>query len=104
TRSNARAAPRVPHAPVGLSAERGRSTFMGHPEALRPSEGCPRGEPRRRERRRAARSLSAPPQAALGEPHAAEYGGGRPERVHATLFADTMRAFGLDAEYGTYID
>lgn len=33
-----------------------------------------------------------------------EYGGGRPEQVHARLFADMMRAWGLDAAYGAQLD
>lgn len=33
-----------------------------------------------------------------------EYGDGRPEAVHATLFAGTMRGLGLDPTYGAYID
>lgn len=33
-----------------------------------------------------------------------EYGGGRPERVHARLFADMMRAWNLDAAYGAQLD
>ena len=36
--------------------------------------------------------LSGPPKAALVEIQADEYGGGRPERVHARLFADAMEA------------
>ncbi len=44
------------------------------------------------------------PKAALVEIQADEYGGGRPERIHASLFADTMRALGLDARYGAYLD
>ena len=40
--------------------------------------------------------LTGPPKAALVEIQADEYGGGRPERVHAQLFADTMAALGLD--------
>jgi hypothetical protein len=48
--------------------------------------------------------LTGPPKAALVEIQADEYGGGRPERVHATLFADAMRACGLDATYGAYLD
>jgi len=48
--------------------------------------------------------LSGAPKAALVEIQADEYGSGRPERVHATLFADAMRAFGLDAGYGAYVD
>lgn len=48
--------------------------------------------------------LSGPPKAALVEVQADEYGGGDPERVHATLFANTMTALGLDATYGAYVD
>ena len=33
-----------------------------------------------------------------------EYGGGRPEWVHARLFADMMSAWGLDATYGAQLD
>ncbi|MEU0440414.1 iron-containing redox enzyme family protein [Streptomyces sp. NPDC006186] len=33
-----------------------------------------------------------------------EYGGGRPERVHARLFADLMSDLGLDPTYGRYLD
>jgi hypothetical protein len=33
-----------------------------------------------------------------------EYGGGRPERVHSTLFARAMRALDLDSTYGAYLD
>jgi hypothetical protein len=48
--------------------------------------------------------LSGPPKAALVEIQADEYGGGRPDRVHATLFAKTMAALGLDPAYGAYVD
>jgi hypothetical protein len=48
--------------------------------------------------------LSGPPKAALVEIQADEYGGGRPERVHAQLFADTMEALGLDSTYGAYLE
>jgi len=48
--------------------------------------------------------LSGPPKAALVEIQADEYGGGRPERIHAELFARTLRAVGLDARYGAYVD
>lgn len=48
--------------------------------------------------------LSGAPKAALVEVQADEYGGGRPERMHAQLFADAMRAIGLDAGYGAYLD
>ncbi len=42
--------------------------------------------------------------AALVEVQSDEYGGGRAERMHASLFARTMRAVGLDDRYGSYID
>ena len=48
--------------------------------------------------------LSGRAKAALVEIQMDEYGGGRPDRVHATLFADTMRALGLDDTYGAYVD
>jgi hypothetical protein len=48
--------------------------------------------------------LSGPPKAALVEVQADEYGGGRPDRVHATLFAKAMRALDLDPGYGAYLD
>ena len=48
--------------------------------------------------------LSGPPKAALVEIQADEYGGGRPERMHARLFADAMAAIGLDPAYGAYLD
>jgi hypothetical protein len=48
--------------------------------------------------------LWGPPKAAMVTIQADEYGGGRPERVHAQLFADVMEALGLDARYGAYID
>ena len=33
-----------------------------------------------------------------------EYGDGNAQQVHATLFADAMRALGLDPSYGMYLD
>jgi hypothetical protein len=48
--------------------------------------------------------LSGRPKAALVEIQADEYGGGRPERIHARLFADAMDAFGLDSRYGAYVE
>ena len=48
--------------------------------------------------------LEGPPKAAMVEIQADEYGGGRPERVHAALFAKAMRAVGLDDGYGAYLD
>jgi hypothetical protein len=41
--------------------------------------------------------------AALLEVQFDEYGGGRPERMHAVLFANTMEALGLDRSYGAYL-
>jgi heme oxygenase-like protein len=48
--------------------------------------------------------LHGPPKAALIEIQADEYGGGRPEWVHAELFAAAMEALGLDRTYGAYLD
>ena len=48
--------------------------------------------------------LSGQPKAAIVEVQADEYGGGRPERIHARLFADAMDALGLDSGYGAYLD
>jgi hypothetical protein len=47
--------------------------------------------------------LDGPVKAALVEILADEYGGGRPERMHAELFRGTMRWFGLDTAYGRYV-
>jgi hypothetical protein len=33
-----------------------------------------------------------------------EYGDGDPERIHASLFAGTLRHLGLDDRYGAYVD
>ncbi|MBN9108200.1 MAG: iron-containing redox enzyme family protein [Pseudonocardia sp.] len=33
-----------------------------------------------------------------------EYGSGRPERMHSTLFAEMMTELGLDAAYGAHVD
>jgi hypothetical protein len=41
---------------------------------------------------------------ALVEIQSDEYGGGRPERQHARLYAQTMDAIGLDPGYGAYLD
>ena len=48
--------------------------------------------------------LSGPPKAALVEVQADEYGGGRADRIHAELFAQSMEALGLDSRYGAYLD
>jgi hypothetical protein len=48
--------------------------------------------------------LAGAPKAALVEVQADEYGGGRPDRIHAELFARSMEALGLDSTYGAYLD
>lgn len=48
--------------------------------------------------------LSGGSKAALVEIQADEYGGGVPDRMHAALFASTMRALDLDPAYGAYLD
>src|SRR3954469_20829835 len=48
--------------------------------------------------------LSGRAKIALVEVQFDEYGGGRPERQHARLFANTMDALGLDSRYGAYLD
>jgi hypothetical protein len=48
--------------------------------------------------------LAGAPKAALVEIQADEYGGGRPERIHAALFARAMVALDLDATPGAHLD
>ncbi|WP_396667446.1 iron-containing redox enzyme family protein [Microbacterium sp. R86528] len=48
--------------------------------------------------------LTGRAKAALVEIQADEYGGGRPQRIHAEIFARAMRGAGLDATYATHID
>jgi Iron-containing redox enzyme len=48
--------------------------------------------------------LAGAPKAALVEIQQDEYGNGRPDRMHAVLFANTMRALDLDDTYGAYVD
>jgi hypothetical protein len=48
--------------------------------------------------------LDGPAKVALAELQYDEYGGGRPERLHAKLYADALEAAGLDPAYGAYID
>ena len=47
--------------------------------------------------------LSGPAKASLVEVQFDEYGSGDAERVHSELFAKSMRALGVDAEYGAYV-
>ena len=48
--------------------------------------------------------LTGRAKAALVEIQSDEYGGGRPQRVHAELYARAMRAADLDDTYGAYVD
>jgi hypothetical protein len=48
--------------------------------------------------------LTGRTKAALIEIQYDEYGGGRPEWIHAELFARAMAAVGLDRTYGAYVD
>ena len=48
--------------------------------------------------------IAGPAKAALAELQYDEYGGGRPERLHADMFAEALRGCGLDAAYGAYVD
>ncbi|MDP9071738.1 MAG: iron-containing redox enzyme family protein [Actinomycetota bacterium] len=48
--------------------------------------------------------LWGPPKAALVSIQLDEYGGGVASEVHASLFADTMRAMDLDPRYGAYLE
>src|SRR5437588_7093952 len=47
--------------------------------------------------------LDGAAKAALLEIQYDEYGHGRKDRIHAELFARSMRALGLDSEYGAYL-
>ncbi|MCZ4554046.1 iron-containing redox enzyme family protein [Rhodococcus maanshanensis] len=47
--------------------------------------------------------LSGAPKAALVEVQEDEYGGGRPERMHSALFAQTLRVVGMDDGYAQYL-
>jgi pyrroloquinoline quinone (PQQ) biosynthesis protein C len=48
--------------------------------------------------------IDGPAKVALAELQYDEYGGGRPTRLHAHLFARAMGAAGLDPTYGAYVD
>lgn len=47
--------------------------------------------------------LDGPAKAALAEIQYDEYGSGRPERLHSTMYADALAAAGLDTTYGAYL-
>ena len=87
--------------PVSLHIERDASVaevleFVVHRSAYQLKEADPHSW--------AIPRLWGPAKAALVEIQADEYGGGRAERIHARLFADTMEALGLDDRYGAYLD
>ncbi len=48
--------------------------------------------------------LTGRAKAAMVEIQKGEYGDGDPGRVHATLFAETLRHLGLDDRYGAYLE
>ena len=48
--------------------------------------------------------IQGKPKAALVELQYDEYGGGRPDRLHATMFGDSLEGCGLDRQYGAYLD
>jgi hypothetical protein len=48
--------------------------------------------------------IDGPAKVALAELQYDEYGSGRRDRLHAKLFADALRAAGLDPSYGAYLE
>ncbi|HET7736123.1 MAG TPA: iron-containing redox enzyme family protein [Nocardioidaceae bacterium] len=48
--------------------------------------------------------LDGPPKVALAELQYDEFGSGRPDALHSTLFADALEGAGLDRTYGAYVD
>jgi hypothetical protein len=48
--------------------------------------------------------VDGPAKVALAEIQYDEYGAGRPERLHAKLYADALTAAGLDTGYAAYVD
>ena len=48
--------------------------------------------------------ITGGPKAALVELQYDEYGAGRPERLHATMFGDALEGCGLRRGYGAYVD
>jgi Iron-containing redox enzyme len=89
-------APSVSRFIEGRASEEQLLEFLVHRSAYQLKEADPHSW--------AIPRLSGRPKAALVEVQADEYGGGRPERIHAELFANTMRELGLDASYGAYLD
>jgi hypothetical protein len=48
--------------------------------------------------------IGGKPKVALVELQYDEYGAGRADRLHSTMFGDTLEACGLDRTYGAYLD
>jgi hypothetical protein len=48
--------------------------------------------------------IDGPAKAGLAELQYDEYGAGRPERLHATMYGEALEACGLDRTYGAYVD
>lgn len=48
--------------------------------------------------------LEGPAKTALAELLHDEYGAGRPERLHSTLYGDALESCGLDRSYGAYVE
>jgi hypothetical protein len=48
--------------------------------------------------------IDGPAKVALAELQYDEYGAGRPDRLHARLYADALAAAGLDTGYAAYVD
>jgi pyrroloquinoline quinone (PQQ) biosynthesis protein C len=48
--------------------------------------------------------IDGPAKTALAELQYDEYGAGRPERLHARLYADALKACGLDETYGAHVE
>jgi hypothetical protein len=48
--------------------------------------------------------LQGAPKVALAELQYDEFGGGRPDRLHSTLYARALEGAGLDSSYGAYVD
>jgi hypothetical protein len=81
---------------LARKADRGQfAEYLAHKSVYQLKEADPHsfGIPR----------LAGTAKAALVEIQADEYGGGRPERMHAELFRAAMRWAGLDDGYGYYV-
>jgi hypothetical protein len=48
--------------------------------------------------------LTGPAKVALAELQYDEYGAGRPDRLHQSMYAQALLGVGLDARYGAYVD